>query len=229
MRAPWRGRCRCHEDGEGARGLEGQRARPHHTLVSTALTLFGSLREILRVLLLTAAAIMAVIAVVDWLVRTRRISPFGPVARFFRQSIDPLLAPVERRVVRAGGLPASAPWWALAAIVIAGIVLLALVEFLGGLLADLTHGLSGGPGGVIRLLVYWSFALLRIAILVRVIASWLPVGPFSPWVRWSFTLSEPMLRPLRRVIPPFRSIDITPIIAFFALGILESLVRGWLG
>lgn len=197
--------------------------------MTAVLSAFGTLREILKVVFLSAAAIMAVVAVVDWLVRTRRISPFGAAARFFRQNIDPLLEPVERRVVRAGGLPASAPWWALAAIVVLGIVLLALVDFVGGLLADLTRGVSGGPAGVIRLLVYWSFTLLQIAILVRVIASWLPVGPFSPWVRWSFTLSEPILRPLRRVIPPFRSIDITPIVAFFALSILEGLVRGWLG
>ena len=193
------------------------------------LSAFQAVREILRTVLLWVAVIVAVIAVVDWLVRTRRISPFGPVARFFRQTIDPLLAPVERRVVRAGGLPASAPWWALAAIVIVGIVLLALVDFVGGLLADLSQGVAGGPGGFARLLVYWAFAVLQVAIIVRVIASWLPIGPFSPWVRWSFTLSEPILRPLRQVIPPFRSIDITPIIAFFALGILESLVRGWLG
>jgi uncharacterized protein YggT (Ycf19 family) len=33
---------------------------------------------------------------------------------------------------------------------------------------------------------------------------------------------------MRRFIPPFRSIDITPIIAFFALGLLEALVREWL-
>jgi YggT family protein len=192
------------------------------------LSAFQALREILQTVLLWAAAIMAAIAVVDWLVRTRRVSPFSPVGRFFRQSVDPWLEPVERRVVRAGGLPASAPWWALAAIVIGGIVLLALVDFVGGLLADLTHGVTSGPQGMVRLLVYWAFTLLRVAILVRVIASWLPIGPFSPWVRWSFTLSEPILRPLRRVIPPFRSIDITPIIAFFGLFILESLVRGLL-
>ncbi len=196
--------------------------------MTSVLSAFQALREILQVVLLWAAVLMAAIAVVDWLVRTRRLSPFSPVARFFRQHIDPLLEPVERRVVRAGGLPASAPWWALAAIVIIGIVLLALVDFVGGLLADLILGVTSGPGGVLRLVVYWAFTILRIAILVRVIASWLPIGPFSPWVRWSFTLSEPILRPLRRVIPPFRSIDITPIIAFFALGILESLVREWL-
>lgn len=196
--------------------------------MTSVLSAFRALREILQVVLLWAAVFMAAIAVGDWLVRTRRLSPFSPVARFFRQHVDRWLEPVERRVVRAGGQPAAAPWWALAAIVILGIVLLALVDFLGGLLADVSSGVASGPGGVLRLLIYWAFTLLQIAILVRVIASWLPIGPFSRWVRWSFTLSEPILRPLRRVIPPFRSIDITPIIAFFALGILESLVREWL-
>ena len=192
------------------------------------LSFISLLRETLKNLLLWAALLMAMIAVIDWLVRTRRISPFGPVARFFRQRIDPLLEPVERRVIRAGGLPASAPWWALAAIVVSGIVVLALLDFVGGLVADVMVGVTSGPGGVLRLLVFWTFTLLRIAILVRVIASWLPIGPFSPWVRWSFTLSEPILRPLRRVIPPFRSIDLTPIIAFVALVLLEGLVRGLL-
>jgi YggT family protein len=197
--------------------------------VTGLLPAFAALREILRVVLLWAAAIMAVIAVIDWLVRTRRINPFGPVARFFRRSVDPLLEPVERRVVRAGGLPASAPWWALAAIAVIGILLLALVDFIGALLVDLSRGMAGGAGGLVRLVVYWAFALLRIAIIVRVIASWLPGGAYSKWVRWAFTLSEPILRPLRRIIPPIRMIDITPIVAFLGLSILESIVRGWLG
>ena len=192
------------------------------------LPLIGTIREVLKFVLLWAAIFIAAVAVVDWLVRTRRINPFGPVARFMRRYIDPLLEPVERRVVRSGGLPASAPWWALAAIVIAGIVVLAVLDFLAGLIADVMVGVTSGPGGIVRLVVFWTFTLFRIAILVRVIASWLPIGPFSPWVRWSFALTEPILRPLRRVIPPFRQIDLTPLIAFFGLGILEGLVRSWL-
>ena len=196
--------------------------------MTTVLSAFHALREILKALLLWVAIAVAIIAAIDWLVRSRRISPFGPVARFFRQRIDPLLEPIERRVVRAGGMPANAPWWALAAIVVVGIVLLAVLDFVGGLVADVMVGVSEGPGGVVRLLIFWTFTLLRIAILVRVIASWLPMGPYSPWIRWSFTVTEPILRPLRRVIPPFRQIDLTPLIAFFALGLLESFVRGWL-
>jgi YggT family protein len=171
---------------------------------------------------------MAAIAVIDWLVRTRRVSPFGPVARFFRQHVDPRLEPVERRVVRAGGLPASAPWWALAAVAISGIILLALVDFVGGLLADAYRGFTGGPAGIASLLLFWGFAILRIAVIIRVISSWLPISPVSPWVRWAFTLSEPILGPLRRVIPPIRSIDITPIVAYFVLVIVEGAIRSLL-
>lgn len=196
--------------------------------MNTILQALLTFREVLKVSLLWAAIIVAAIAVVDWLVRTRRINPFSVVARVFRQRIDPLLEPIERRVVRAGGLPANAPWWALAAVAVGGILLLALLDFVAGLFADVTTAASGGAGGVLRLVVYWAFMILRIAILVRVIASWLPVSPYSGWLRWSFVLSEPLLRPLRRIIPPFRSIDLTPLIAFFGLGIVESLVRGWL-
>jgi YggT family protein len=42
-------------------------------------------------------------------------------------------------------------------------------------------------------------------------------------------LSEPLLRPLRRLIPPFRSIDLSPIVAFVALLILEGILRDVLG
>lgn len=193
------------------------------------LSALGALREVLRVVLLWGFVLLAAVAVTDWLLRTRRLSPFSAIARFFRQHVDPLLAPVERRVARAGGQPASAPWWALAALAIAGIVLLALVDFVRDLLVDVTIGAARGPGGIGRLLFYWVFMLLRVAIIVRVVTSWLPVSPFSPWVRWAFALTEPILKPLRRIIPPFGSIDISPIIAFFGLGILESLARGFLG
>ena len=191
-----------------------------------ALSVFAVLRDVLRVVLLWSALIMAAIAVLDWLVRTRRVNPFGSLGRFTRQYVDPLLAPVERRVVRAGGLPASAPWWALGAVFIGGILLLGAVDFLYGIVVSLYRGVTTGPSGLFVLVVSWGFGLLQIAILVRVIASWLPVSPFSPWLRWSFTLSEPLLRPLRRVIPLIGSIDITPIVAFFLISIVQSIVVG---
>lgn len=189
----------------------------------TGLQLFQSL---LRTALFWSAAVLLVIAAVDWLVRTRRLGPFSPVSRFFRRHVDPLLVPVERHVVRLGGLPASAPWWALAGLVVGGILLLTGVDFVTALVVGLARGISGGPRGLAVLAVEWTFGILQIAVLVTVVVSWLPVSRYSPWVRWAFTLSEPILRFLRRLVPPFGSIDITPILAFFLLAIVQSVVLG---
>ena len=65
------------------------------------------------------AMVLAVVCAVDWLVRTRRLSPFGMIARFMRANVDPAITPIERAVVRAGGVPSSAPWWALVVVVLA--------------------------------------------------------------------------------------------------------------
>ena len=77
------------------------------------------------------AVIAAVIALVDWAVRRRKLNPFGPIARFFRRFVDPLMLPVEQRVVRAGGQPSSAPWWTLVFVVVGGLLLLWLLDFIG--------------------------------------------------------------------------------------------------
>jgi YggT family protein len=179
---------------------------------------------LLRIVFFGTAVVVAGVCAIDWLVRTRRINPFGAVARFFRASVDPLLVPIERRVVRAGGMPTSAPWWALVAVVLGGIIVLEGLRFLFDQLFRLTMLASAGPTGVVMLIISAIFTILRVAILVRVIVSWTPISPYSRWVRWAFTVSEPVLAPLRRVIPTLGAVDITPLVAYFLLGILESII-----
>ncbi|HEX7547330.1 MAG TPA: hypothetical protein VF368_11430, partial [Gemmatimonadaceae bacterium] len=72
--------------------------------MQTFLDAFDTALAMLRVGLFGLAVVLAVLCAVDWLVRTRKLSPFGAVARFMRTTVDPLLRPIERRVVRAGGL-----------------------------------------------------------------------------------------------------------------------------
>jgi YggT family protein len=186
-----------------------------------------TLLAVVRTAFFAAAALFAVVCLVDWLVRTRRISPFNGVARFFRKTVDPLMLPIERRVVRAGGQPANAPWWALAAVVIGGILVLSLINTLLRTVGIAIGLASQGPSGLLYLLVWGTFRILSLALLVRVLSSWIPgLSPYSPWLRWAFALSEPILRPLRQVIPTLGMIDITPIAAYFLLGIVEGWVLG---
>lgn len=174
-----------------------------------------------RVVLLYLAIALAIVCAVDWAVRTRRISPFSRVARFFRARIDPLMTPVERVILRAGGTPTSAAWWTLVGLILFGILIITLLQFLGGILTQVVMGISE-PRSIPLLLVSWAFSLLRLALLVRVISSWLPISPYSRWIRWSYVLTEWMIAPLRRIIPLIGMIDITPIVAWFLLNIVQS-------
>src|SRR2546425_11923982 len=66
---------------------------------------------ILRILVFAAFCLAAVVALAGWLVRTRRVSPFGGFGRTLRSVTDPVLRPVETRLVRLGGNPVHAGWW----------------------------------------------------------------------------------------------------------------------
>jgi YggT family protein len=194
--------------------------------VNSTILLLDVVGHWLRVGFLAAAAAVAIVCVTDWMVRTRRLSPFGSVARFFRQHVDPLLAPIEQRVVRAGGLPSNAPWWLLGGIVVIGIVAIMGLGFVRNQLAGAMFATQMGARGIYVLLLGWVFGLLQLALIVRVLSSWIRVSPYSPWLRWAFVLTEPILRPLRRIVPTIGMIDITPIVAWFLLALLESLLRG---
>ena len=192
--------------------------------MSSGLAVFDQLLGALRFALAVIAGIFAIFCVIDWLVRSRRVNLFGPLARFSRSRIDPILEPIERKVVRAGGNPVSAPLWALAAVVIGGILIISVLDFIRAEIMGLALATQSGPGGIFRLLVAWTFDFIRIAILVRVVSSWLPVSPYSKWIRWAYAVSEPILKPLRAVIPTVGPIDITPIIAYFLIGFIQTAV-----
>jgi len=189
-----------------------------------ALTTYTAFVQVVRQVLFWLALVVAIVALLDWLVRTRRVQPFGAIARFCRRYVDPLMVPVERRVVRAGGQPSAAPWWSLVVVVVGGLLLITLLEFLGGFFLQLFWGVSS-PGRFGMLLVSWTFGVLRIALIVRVISSWFQVSPYSRWIRWSYVLTEWMLAPLRRIIPTFGPVDITPIVAFLLLALLQGFLR----
>ena len=180
--------------------------------------------QVLRLTLFSIAFVFGAICVLDWAVRTRKISPFNAIARFCRSTVDPFIAPIERRVVRAGGVPAAAPLWALAAVVIGGILLLTLLDVIRSEVIRSIVASQDGAAGIFHLLVSWTFTLLKVALVVRVISSWLPVSPHSVWLRWSYLLSEPILAPMRRIVPSMGGLDLTPILAYFLLNLTESIL-----
>jgi len=71
------------------------------------------------------------------------------------------------------------------------------------------------------------FGALRLAILARVLLSWFPIDrDNNPLINLLDSITEPILAPLRRFIPPLGGMmDITPIIAIVLLQILQAIVQ----
>ncbi|MCD6489300.1 MAG: YggT family protein [Thermodesulfobacterium sp.] len=62
-------------------------------------------------------------------------------------------------------------------------------------------------------------------IIARAIISWVSPYPYHPVVRFLYKVTEPVLAPLRRVIPPIAGIDITPAIVIFIIFIIQNLLH----
>jgi YggT family protein len=82
--------------------------------------------------------------------------------------------------------------------------------------------------------VSWLFRAYEFLILIRVLLSWINVNPYRPaidhpLIRLLQRVTDPVLVPLRRVIPPLGGgLDISPVVALFLLEILRSILTGLL-
>lgn len=168
--------------------------------------------------------VAAGLATLAWAERSRRLNAFGAPARFARK-LDPLIAPVERRAVRFGVTHANAPWWTLLAVLLAGASLLGLVGYLRDVLVSIYSAVDQGPRGILRLAVASIFMVLQLALIGRVVMSWIG-GTYSRIGQLAYTLTEWFLAPLRRVLPSIGMIDLAPLVAYFALSLLRGLALG---
>jgi YggT family protein len=179
-----------------------------------------------RLLVGAAFVVGLVVALTHWLVREQKIAAFGGWARFVRGWSDPLLRPIERKLVGAGGNPQHAPWWLVGIVVVGGLLLIELLKWLFGFVLSTVYALDSGPTATLAWVLTLVFSLLKFALLVRVFSSWFGAGRYNSWIRWSYQLTDWLVEPLRRVIPPLGMIDVSPIAAYFVLWLLQRLVMG---
>jgi YggT family protein len=69
------------------------------------------------------------------------------------------------------------------------------------------------------------FGVYEFLILVRVLLSWVNISPFHPLVRILYSLTDPLLKPLQRIIPPIGgALDISPAVALILLYIVQRVL-----
>jgi YggT family protein len=189
---------------------------------------FATLDVVARALVVSALVYASMVGLTHWAIRSRRLSPFGAWSRLVRRAGDTILLPLERRVIRAGGNPQDAPLWLVGIVVLGGLLLLTLIHWLAGVAVSLTVRASAGPRELARTLVEALFSLLMGAIFVRVIASWLGLSPYSRWMRPIIVVTDWIIQPIRRILPPLGMFDMSPMVAWLVLYLVRGFVLGWM-
>ena len=183
-----------------------------------------TLLTVVRYAVFAAFALAVLVAAASWLVRTRRVSPFGALGKTLRQATDPLMRPIERRVVRRGGNPIQAGWWLVIGVAIVGVLVVSLAQWLVGAWYRVNGATSGGSRDMTILLVTFAFDVLYVAIFVRVIGSWLGAFQYARWMRPFYWLTDWLIVPIRRLLPPTGMVDLSPLVALVVLWLLKRVV-----
>ena len=183
-----------------------------------------ALVTVVRDIVTGAFVLSALAATSNWLVRTQKISPFSSLGRFLKKSSDPVLTPVETRVVRFGGLPSHAGWWLVVLTAVAGILLVGAAKAFVNVLYDLRFAAEGGVFGVASYLLGGVIDLLILALFVRFFGSLLGAFQFNRWTRWAYWLTDWMINPIAKVLPTYANIDWSPLAAFVILLIVKAIL-----
>lgn len=179
---------------------------------------------VVRYAVFGVVALLAIGAFAAMAVQRRMLNPFGKPARMIRDATDPMIKPIERQILRRGGNPQNAPLWVLGLGLVLGIVVVTVAGWLYGTVSHVRAASSAGPRAIAAILVSWGIGLLMIALLIRVIGSWFGQDRYSKWMRPFYALTDWMINPLKRIIPPLGPFDITPIVAWFLLSLLRPML-----
>lgn len=171
-----------------------------------------------------AFAASVLVALGAWLVRTRRVSPFSVLGRTLRGMSDPIIRPVETRLVRAGGNPVNAAWWLVVSVAAVGVVLIAGLNWLAESASGVIVAFSGGWRAGLALLIDTAYTVLVAALIVRVIAGWLGYHRYTRILRPAYALTDWVVEPLRRLLPPLGQLDWSPLAAWLVLMLLKRVL-----
>lgn len=143
---------------------------------------------------------------------------YNPLSQFLVKITNPVLVPARRLIPSIGKLDT------------ASVVVMLLLEMLQLVLIGL-FGL--GDFSLVYLLLFalkkLLFTLLMtyfVLVIARVIVSWIAGQSHHPLIPLIYQLTEPVLRPFSKLIPPIGGIDLSPLFALIALRFL-MLLLGW--
>ncbi|MFL1387251.1 YggT family protein [Pseudomonas tritici] len=165
----------------------------------------------------TIGSLYLLIVLMRFVLQLVRANFYNPLCQFIVKATQPLLKPLRRVIPSLFGLDMSS-------LVLAILVQLALMA----LTLLLTYGTTGN---FVQLLVWAIIGVTALflkifffALIISVILSWVAPGSHNPGAELVNQICEPALAPFRKLLPNLGGLDISPILAFMVLKVLDMLV-----
>lgn len=146
---------------------------------------------------------------------------YNPVCQFVVKVTTPVLRPMRRWVPGFGGVDLAA----ILLMILLKVVEIALSSWIQGYRPGLPALVMLAVVGLLHLAVY----VFLFAVFIRVLVSWIAPDAYSPVSTLLDTLSEPLLRPARRLLPPIAGLDLSPIVVIILLQLILMLAIAPLG
>jgi YggT family protein len=184
------------------------------------------------------AVIVAMIALmaVRFALNYADLNPFSRPVMLVRRWTDPFVNPVRRALMGLGIQPNGAPLFVILLTILLGYFVFMLsasvLNTAGGIVWSVSSASVGGFVALLGYLLYGLLSLYSLLIVIRIIFSWGQVSYSNRVMRFLLNATDPILVPLRRIIPPLGVFDISPIVAIIIIWLFQraialTLLRGW--
>ena len=188
----------------------------------------GALSTALDFLLTTLFQLYIAVVLLRFFLQWARADFYNPLSQFVVRITTPLVRPLRRVIPGLGG-------WDLATLLVAYLLTVLQVFLVGTHISQYQFpGMLDGqvlqPLAIVLVSLLDVFALsvslFLIAIIIQAISSWINPGHYNPVTAVLYSLTEPLLRPARRMLPPISGIDLSPLLVLLGLQVLKMLVVG---
>ena len=178
----------------------------------------NAMTDIFVYLLQTFLSLYLVAMLLRFLLQLVRADFYNPISQFLVKITNPLVIPLRRVLPGFAGLDMASLILALL-LQMAGIIALLLLNGLG--LPNVLLLLLWSALGVVGLLVnIYFFALLGMIIL-----SWVAPGSSHPAIYLLHQITEPVMAPFRKALPPMGGMDFSPILLFILINVIQIALR----
>jgi YggT family protein len=170
----------------------------------------------LEFLISTLFSLYIVAVMLRFLLGLVRADFYNPVSQFLVRITNPLLIPLRKVVPSIGKFDSAA----MLLMIVLQLAAITLIQLLRG------EGISTAILVIITLATLISLLInvYMFAIIVEVIISWMNPGSYNPVSSLLHSLTSPLLRPIRHIVPPIAGIDLSPLFAIIGLQVLRMLI-----